>query len=180
MRNQRSHLSPFRRYACLGLLAGMALASASCGDHMAAPTGPPRAALVGWLIQNSGLLGCAPLPYDSVTQTVGPAGGTIDVGPHVLSIPAGALGDTVTITAVAPSDTVRRVQFRPEGLTFATAASLRLSYAGCNLLGSVLPKQIAYTDDALNILEYLLSVDDLPTQTVTGKLHHFSSYAVAW
>ena len=168
-----------RRYGFLVLLVGAALVTASCGDR-GSPTSPPPASLVGSLVQSTGLLTCAPLSYDSVTQTVGPAGGTIVVGPHVLTIPAGALADTVTITAVAPADTVRRVQFRPEGLTFATPASLRMSYAGCNLLGTLLPKQIAYTDDALNILEYLLSVDNLWTQTVTGQLHHFSSYAVAW
>jgi len=173
-------MSTIRRYWHFVLLAGAALVAASCGDR-AQPAGPgPDASLVGGLVQNTGLVSCTPLSYDSVTQTIGPAGGTIVVGPHVLSIPAGALTDTVTITAVAAADTVRRVQFRPEGLTFATAASLRMSYAGCNLLGVLLPKQIAYTDDALNILEYLLSLDSPLTQTVTGKLHHFSNYAVAW
>jgi hypothetical protein len=172
-------MNTIRRYGYLALLAGVALVSASCGDHAPQPTGPD-ASLLGGLLQNTGLVSCTPLSYDSVTQTIGPAGGTIVVGPHVLSIPAGALADTVTITAVAPADTVRRVQFRPEGLTFATPASLQMSYADCSLLGGTLPKQIAYTDDALNILEYLLSVDHLWTHTVTGKLHHFSSYAVAW
>jgi hypothetical protein len=173
-------MSRIRRYWQFVLLAGAALVAASCGDG-AQPTGPgPNGSLVGWLVQNTGLVSCTPLPYDSVTQVVGPAGGTIVVGPHVLSIPAGALSDAVTITAVAPSDSVRRLQFRPEGLTFATPASLQMSYASCNLLGTLLPKQIAYTDDALTILEYLLSVDNPPTQTVTGRLHHFSSYAVAW
>ena len=170
-----------RWYGYVSLLAGAAIAVASCGEHAQQPVGPgPKASLIGSLAQSTGLVTCTPLSYDSVTQTVGPAGGTIVVGPHALTIPAGALAETVTITAVAPSDTVRMVQFQPQGLTFATPASLQMSYADCNLLGSLLPKQIAYVNDSLNILSYLLSVDNPPTQTVTGKVDHFSSYAVAW
>ena len=168
-----------RTYWWLAVLASAALVSASCGDHTSRLS-EPDPSLVGSLAQATGLVSCTPLSYDSVTQAVGPAGGTIIVGPHVLDIPAGALSDTVTITAVAPSDTVRLVEFQPQGLTFATPASLQMSYASCNLLGSLLPKQIAYVDDSLSILSYLLSVDNPPTQTVTGKLYHFSSYAVAW
>ena len=86
----------------------------------------------------------------------------------------------MTITATAPSDTVNVIEFQPQGLQFEKAAALTMSYANCNTLGSLLPKQIAYTDDALNILEYLLSVDNLLKKQVTGQLHHFSQYAMAW
>jgi len=55
-----------------------------------------------------------------------------------------------------------------------------MSYANCNLLGTLLPKRIAYTDDALNILSYLLSLDNLFAKKVTGKVNHFSNYAIAW
>jgi len=128
----------------------------------------------------TGLLTCTPLPYDSVTQTIGPEGGTLLVGVQALAIPPGALDSAVTITAVAPSDTVNRVQFQPEGLTFQQPASLTMSYANCDLLGLTLPKQIAYTTDLLVILYYLPSLDDQASQTVTGQLQHFSDYALAW
>jgi len=136
--------------------------------------------LVGSTVEEVGLLTCSPLPYDSVTQTIGPEGGTLYVGAHALSVPAGALDSAVSITAVAPSDTVNLVGFQPEGLVFLKAASLIMSYANCDLLGSTLPKKIAYVDDALAILYYLISVDDATTQTVTGRLEHFSEYALAW
>ena len=56
-----------------------------------------------------------------------------------------------------------------------------MSYANCSLLGSLLPKQVVYTsDDLLNILDVLKSLDDPLSQQVTGKLNHFSEYAVAW
>jgi len=55
-----------------------------------------------------------------------------------------------------------------------------MSYANCDLLGSLAPKRIAYTTDALDIVEYLLSADNLFAQQVTAELHHFSEYAIAW
>jgi hypothetical protein len=166
------------------VLGGTAAVLLSCGDPT--PLGLPSRAggttadLIGGLRPITGLLQCTPLPYDSVTQTIGPEGGTIQVGPHTLSIPAGALGAPVTITAVALSETVNRVRFQPEGLTFQQSASLSMSYANCNLLGLLLPKRVAYTTDLLQILYYLQSVDKPLSQTVTGRLDHFSDYAVAW
>jgi hypothetical protein len=165
------------------LLGGAVLVALSCAE----PTAPaPRSSLLGGddtlgeLKQITGLLQCEPLPYDSVTQTIGPLGGVIQVGPHSLTIPAGALDSDVTITAVTPPDTVNRIQFQPEGLVFNGFTDLRMSYANCNLLGSILPKRVVYTTPDLLILDYLPSLDDGLTQTVRGKLLHFSDYAIAW
>ncbi len=167
------------------LFGGAALLLLSCTEPspLGVDSGPPQPnALFGLPLPppQIGLLNCTPLPYDSVTQTIGPEGGTIFVGAHTLTVPAGALDTAVTITAVAPSDTIRHVRFQPEGLQFQQPASLTLSYAGCSLLGSLAPKRIAYTTDAFLILEYLPSLDDFFGQTVTGELHHFSEYAIAW
>lgn len=139
----------------------------------------PNAGLLGWA-PSVGLLRCSPLPADSVTQTIGPEGGTLSVGTHRLTIPAGALAAPVTITAIAPSDTVNQVRFFPEGLTFASPALLTMSYANCDLLYGLVPKQIAYTTDDLSILALLPSIDDFWGQRVTGSLQHFSTYAIAW
>ena len=63
---------------------------------------------------------------------------------------------------------------------FERRAYLTMSYANCNLLGSLLPKRIAHTSDLLDILEYLLSFDNVLARKVTAGLEHFSTYAVAW
>ena len=167
------------------LLAAAGAVILGCGDRSpldVAPRAPtPRGALIGGLLGPRGsLLTCQPLPYDSTTQTIGPDGGTIRIGSHSLVIPAGALAFPTTITAVARSSTVNAVRFEPQGLQFQRSASLTMSYANCDLLGSLLPKRIAYTTDALDILEYLLSADDQFAQQVTAELHHFSEYAIAW
>ena len=164
----------------------IALVVSGCGDRAlpsapesAAPT--PRASLIGDLLGATGLLRCSTLPYASATQTIGYAGGTIRVGPHTLTVPAGALLSPVAITgALVTGGGVNAVHFEPEGLKFQRSASLTMSYANCNLLGLLLPKRIAYVSDGLGILSYLSSIDNLLASKVTGRVEHFSNYAVAW
>src|SRR5213592_3228069 len=86
--------------------------------------GAPPGLLVDSRARSAGLLWCSVLLYDSVTATIGPAGGTLQVGPHALSVPSGALDAPVTITAVAPADTANHVRLRPEGLTFRPKADV--------------------------------------------------------
>ena len=157
---------------------------ASCSDR--APTAPapvsaPDESLIGDLLKPTGLLQCSALPAASVTQTIGPAGGSITVGPHVLRIPAGALDQPTAITATLDNNRgVNGIRFAPEGLQFDTPAYLTMSYANCNLLGKLLPKRIAYTTDLLGVVEYLLSLDNLFAKKVTGRVPHFSEYVIAW
>jgi hypothetical protein len=171
-----------RRLPVIALLLAVAVA---CSDRtptavpVAAPA--PEASLIGALLGPTGLLKCSNLPYASSTQTIGPLGGTISAGPHTLVVPPGALLSATTITMTAPTGLgVNAVKFKPEGLRFVTPAALTMSYANCSLLGKVLPKRIAYTDDNLNILYYLLSLDILLGKQVTGKVNHFSDYVIAW
>lgn len=172
------------------VLAGV-LNLASCSSVEDDPTGPgtdpaPSALLSGNGLLGtsigSGLLACAPLPYASASATIGAQGGTLVIGPHTLTVPAGALAGPIVISAEAPVGTVNSVRLQPEGLRFAAGkpARLTLSYANCPLLGSLLPKRVAYTTDLLGILSYVVSLDDLLGRKVTGSLEHFSRYAVAW
>src|SRR5712671_4470811 len=170
-----------RRLIASALLLTVALA---CTDRTptsvpAAPT--PDASLIGGLLGATGLLRCSNLPYASATKTIGPLGGSISAGPHTLVIPPGALLNPTTITMTAPTGLgVNAVKFQPEGLRFVAPAVLTMSYSNCSLLGKLLPKRIAYTDDNLNIITYLLSLDNLFSKYVTGKVNHFSDYVVAW
>jgi hypothetical protein len=170
--------------ALLVVLLVCALAvAAACVDRMPTAPQPPAASadLIGSLLGATGLLHCSDLPYDSTTQTVGVAGGVLSVGPHTLSIPPGALSQPTAITMILPTGLgVNAVKFKPAGLQFRTPAALTMSYANCNLLGQLLPKRIAYTTDNLQILYYLLSVDNLLSDKVTGQVNHFSDYVIAW
>lgn len=173
-----------RVLSALSVAGFLAVAAWSCGD-VSAPTSPavpaaPSADLIGSVLRATGLLRCTPLPYDSMSAVIGSAGGELHAGPHVLRVPPGALAHPVLISMAAPSENVNSVRFSPEGLHFARSASLTMSYANCNLLGRVLPKRIAYTTDGLDILSYLLSLDNFFQKQVTGRLDHFSRYALAW
>jgi hypothetical protein len=55
-----------------------------------------------------------------------------------------------------------------------------MSYANCGRVTWLLPKRIAYTTDALLILELLASLDNPLARRVSADLDHFSTYAVAW
>ena len=165
-------------------LVGAVVLCGSCTPDGRSPTEVPAAGpstdLVGSLLSATGLLQCTPLPYVLTTQTVGPDGGVIRLGPHSLTIPAGALSAPVKITAELPVANVNAVRFWPSGLTFSRPATLWMSYQNCSLLGKLLPKRIAYTTDAFTIISYLLSIDLTFQRRVSGRLDHFSTYAVAW
>lgn len=177
----------------LFLIGILAFVVASCADQgplgvtastnsgeLAKVNAPQQNSLLGGLLQGLGLLKCSPLPPATSTKTIGPLGGSLTVGPHTFTVPAGALSSNVTITASLSADTINAITFQPEGLQFARPASLTMSYANCNIVGILLPKQIAYTNNNYVILELLASIDNIFTRKVTGQVRHFSHYALAW
>jgi hypothetical protein len=168
----------------LAALVLVCLFSPSCGE---APTTPPTdlhqppEALIGSLLEPTGLLQCSALPYATSTRTIGSEGGSISAGPHTLVIPPAALSKPTAITMTLRTGLgVNVVRFEPEGLEFQRPVWLTMSYTNCDLLGRLLPKRIAYADADLNVIEYLLSLDNLWAKRVTGKVNHFSDYVVAW
>lgn len=177
-----------RTIRTLGLVA-VALLAISCGTDRsptAPPTAAPQADLLGGTLGTVNnlvgtLLTCRPLPFASDSELVGPAGGVVQMGPHALVIPPLALTHPVWIKGEAPSDTVNSVRFSPEGLTFNRPAALVMSYANCNLVAGLLtPKRIAYTTDDLHVISWQPSWDNLFGRTVTGRIDHFSRYAIGW
>jgi hypothetical protein len=170
----------------VGLRVGLALTILACaGDQATAPPESPAAPeqLLGG---EGGILGqllrCDPLPPTHAASVIGPGGGTLQIGPHNLVVPAGALSRTLTITADAPSDTVNSIRFEPQDLYFEAGhpARLTMSYANCPLLAKLQPKRITYTTDLLEILELLLSLDNVLLHQVSANIAHFSRYAIAW
>ncbi len=166
-------------------VANRALASAPVYDSLRSAY---SANLVGDLLGGlnnvvSGvLLTCRPLPYAADVETIGPSGGVLRVGPHTLAIPPGALEKNVVITVEARVAPRAEVTFSPHGLKFTKNMKpvLTLSYSHCDgLLPAIKPK-IAYVDENLNILEWLLSVNLGFNKSVIAPLSHFSSYMVAY
>lgn len=170
----------------LRVLTGLLAAGVVLGGARKSPTTPPAdqtdliGDLPGIVTSTDGIvLQCTPLPYASLTRTIGPEGGVMVIGPHTFLVPPGALPAPVTITAVAPSDQSRSVRLSPEGLQFIHSAYLTLDYSGCGQRANLLPR-VAPTTDLLQVLPYVPSVPDARDHLVTGQIDRFSRYAAAY
>ncbi|MDB4892457.1 MAG: hypothetical protein JWL61_4312 [Gemmatimonadetes bacterium] len=122
---------------------------------------------------------CATHLNSANSDVFGPAGGTLTFGSSRLIIPAGALRDTVTITATIPEGDDSRVEFQPHGLEFAKPAGLQLSTAECSMNGQVAPN-VVYLSETGEILETIEAVYDPHWQTIAASIWHFSGYAIAF
>ena len=145
-------------------------------DGVVGTTGGAIGGVIGSVAPS--LLVCPTANSYTSTKLIGPAGGVIRVGPHTFTVPTGALAASVKITATAPAGNYVNVEFQPEGLRFAKSAQLALSYRECGFVEGLLLR-VAYVDEG-RILELVGSSNSILTQTVTGKVDHFSGYAIAF
>jgi hypothetical protein len=159
-------------------ILGIVIGAGACSQRSTGVT-DPGAPSFGLIPANAILASCQPLPPAITSATVGPQGGTINIGPHRLTFAKGALQSTVTITAEIAAGSVNAVRFGPEGLTFGPGAKLTLSYSNCPGV-TIKDLRVIYADDLLNPLEVLASKADPKNRTVSADLHHFSIYAVAY
>lgn len=187
-------MSRFRLAARITGAAALAATLVSCTDSPSAPPAP-NPSLLGGVVGTvtgttttltgplsdllNGLVACRVRETERGSATIGRYGGVVRVGPHTLQVPAGALDRDVTISAVAPAGDFVKVELQPEGLRFARPTALTLSYRDCGLLGNLRYTLVYLGDDDRTVLEILPSVANLLTRSVTGRLEHFSNYAIA-
>lgn len=191
------------RVLCALLLFGGSLALGACaGSDATAPTSarapasaPSRDALGGTVDSNDGqripgiqvgatsaftsgatgtLLGCAPRQAQYGSAIIGPHGGELDVGPHRVIIPAGALLEPTKIWGSVPSDTTVTIRLEPHGLQFRRPAGLILDASACGQVPDVI-----YIDELGNIAEHIQAVYSAWWHTVAAPIDHFSNYAIA-
>ena len=142
------------------------------------PLGPVRAARRADHVTPR-LRACGSPPQSaSATRVIGPAGGAIRFGDHVLEIPAGALDSAVSITATAPQSPYMIVDLAPHGLQFRVPARLSMGYRACAWADSLF--HVDYlSDDLTQVLEQEPSSVHTYRRTVEAPISHFSLYAVA-
>jgi hypothetical protein len=166
-----------RRTRVFSIVAGVLAATliAACSDEATAPSAPALAMAGTW---PATITPCTQ-PYGASSVWIGPKGGRVKAGGHILNIPAGALNAPTLITMETPSGNVGHVVFGPEGLTFNNdyPAHLVMSYQNCVVTPNAI-QQVAYTSATLKILETQPSVSDPATLTVDAKLTHFSDYVI--
>jgi hypothetical protein len=171
-----------RMFAVIGLVIGALLATA-CDENITAPAAELAQVKVGVNLAPMNFTRCTPQPADSSSARIGPNGGTLRAGRHMLRIPAGALQRSVLISMSAPSDTINYVVFGPEGLTFdpANQPILTMSYRNCSVNKPGQAKlEIVYANDALTaVLDSTETIAaDTLNNTVGGQLKHFSKYVL--
>lgn len=149
-----------------------------CASELTAPDGPGDMAFAEVRTDPPQLTPCRPQPYAASAGWIGPRGGVLKAGKHTLRVPPNALSTLTWITMEVPSSSINRVVFGPDGLTFRNAAYLTMSYANCSVKPDA-QQQIVYINDQGRIVETTQSVSDPLTQTVTGKVTHFSDYALS-
>lgn len=125
-----------------------------------------------------GLLQCGPGRYASIVRIVGPDGASLKFGRNVLDIPPGALLEPVVITAEELVSLEVQVRLSPHGLQFAQPAQLTIDHSRCKL-PPFLVERIVYTDDSLQVLEWMDPAVDQKDR-VQSMIDHFSRYAVAF
>jgi hypothetical protein len=150
------------------------------GPGSSVPTSRSASGLLGGLLGDS--LQVFACPGDSVAHSgsavIGPAGGRIAFGPHILIIPPAALLSRTTITATDPGNGHVSAVFAPEGLHFLVPAALSLNFGACTPAPDA--PTIVYLPSLLGrILQILPSQIDLAGHTVIAPITHFSVYAVA-
>lgn len=148
-------------------------ASGASGDRSTAPgsIGAPHI-----IANGSDLRGCTPRDPQFGTATIGPSGGELDIGPHRLIIPPGALLQTTEISGTVREDTpTPTVDFQPHGLQFKKPAGLILDASNCTDVPDVV-----YLNEIDGPSDPILAVYSNWWHTIAAPINHFSGYAVAF
>lgn len=132
------------------------------------------------VLEPSALLRCDPLQYSGTAVIVGPDGGDIDVGPHKLRVPRGALPWNAVITVESTTSLEIGVELSPKGVGFAQKLVLELDYKHCTLPDTLPPLRGVWVSDSGAVLEFPPTVDDRAGGRLSVELDHFSKYAVAY
>lgn len=172
---------PRKLYSFVAFFA-LALGISGCGDSPTQPLRPSevQAGLLGGTLRIVGQL--IPILDTVSEEVIGPEGGTLEIaGGHSIHFPAGALSDSLTITAVRDPLKIL-VNFGPEGLVFPDSARPTLSYkyGSTGLLGLLNPTKlvIVYLEGGA-VAERLPTVVDAQAGVARAELTHFSTYALA-
>lgn len=121
---------------------------------------------------------------DERSADIGPRGGHIEVAHNKLEIPAGALSETVHITASVSDDDRAFVSFAPSGLVFRKPARLVIDVHDCDLKSGPKEKHerpyVVYVDDDDRIVERIEGKELKRKHAIAAPIRHFSGYAIAW
>ncbi|HVX38667.1 MAG TPA: hypothetical protein VHB25_03755 [Gemmatimonadaceae bacterium] len=108
------------------------------------------------------------------SAVIGAKGGELDIGPHRLIIPPGALTHDTLISGTIPAGSSIEIHFEPHGLQFLKPAGLQLDVSSC----SNVPDVVYLDETEGTVLERIKAVFSNWWHTVAAPLDHFSTYAM--
>ena len=121
----------------------------------------------------------SPVPMSAEQWVVAADGGRLALYDVVLEVPPGALETDTLYTIDIPDINVFYNEFGTDGLVFDIPVTVTMSYRGADLSGvDESSIRIGWWDESSGAWVDMDCTLDAATQTVTGKLQHFSAYAL--
>ena len=161
--------------ACTGDAPTMPVASASSANADVGTGYTP-----GWRRTQDAVDGkfvpvnCSPRRSASGSAWIGPSGGVLQIGPHRLIVPAGALTKKVFISGTVPEGKPFQVNLEPHGLQFRKAAGLILDASSCTDV-----PDIVYLIDQYTQGPPIKAVYSEWWKAIACPIWHFSGYMIA-
>jgi hypothetical protein len=143
-------------------------------DHLPATPPPPGSIGQASTANGSGNRLACDVPSDlNGSAIIGPDGGTLDIGPHRLIIPPGALTTKVAVSGFIPAGSTIEVHFEPHGLQFKKPAGLILNSASCSAVPDVV-----YLNEVGVVAERIKAIFSTWWHVIAAPIDHFSVYAL--
>ena len=185
MRHHRSSL--FRAALSVGLITALA----ACADT--GPTAPSAASsrvatpslAASRPANKPPLLVCPGGRLQQASAVIGPSGGTLALGGHLMVVPEGAVPEPIEFTMTVPPSRYMEVDISAAGVehyVFERPVAVVIDYTRCR--GPQLPTSavsVWYIDGLRKeLLENMGGVDDRYSRRVQFSTNHLSSYAIAY
>ncbi len=172
-----------RAFTLLAAIATIGAVSCDSSRNTAPPVGLTEPQHISALnLGASQPLVCPSQDSSATSATIGPLGGVLSAGGVTVSIPVGALLDTVTLALTVPASNNVEIDVSRVGadsFVFEQPIVVTVSYARCNAF--YLDPIVAWHFDPVTrvLLEPMPSVDNKLLKTVTFTTGHLSGYILA-
>jgi hypothetical protein len=127
---------------------------------------------------------CPTSTAQSATQEIGPLGGIISVAGTSISVPLGALLNTVTMTVTVPASNWMEIDVSVAGVEsflFESPVAVTVSYARCTSVWLLTPPLTAWyiNSETKALISPMPSVDNRLLRTVTFTTGHLTGFILA-
>jgi hypothetical protein len=170
----------------LVLIPAAVLLSANCGEQRATTAADRTTTSTADAGSGSPqLLACPSSQSQATIGILGVLGGTISIGPAVVTIPRGALSLPTLITVKVPASPYMEVDIQANNFTsflFNSPISVSIDYSRCDPASTAgVALSVWHIDQSTKaLLENMGGVNDTVQRRITFSTPHLSGYAIAF